>query len=342
MNNANDHSQAAKKSGRVTAAHIDNSLRPIVQSILQRHDPVTLDMMTNIFQDGDSLINADWKAGDEDGIQAKWQRSERKKSSDRAGTRKKNDDPLRDLWRVCVRFFKQTPPVMLSPVNRLQFVPKIEKDTAALSCHLFTKDACRAIADLIVHPVWQQDHRLFVDALIYTANLRVGGKTNFHWLPLPHIDCPVLHRLNATLRSIEDGELPKTLHQFHTEASNVAPEYGEEPSFFSDFIISIADHVIVERSPTMRELELLRHNIIPFRITDVECIQKTIDGFSGYDERLGVGRTVKAISDIFKELKTDKVPTTDQLREFDARACKQMLRMAARPDIHGSLALSPD
>ncbi|KAF4414967.1 hypothetical protein FACUT_13801 [Fusarium acutatum] len=342
MNTANDHLQTAKRSGRLSAADIDDSLVPIVEAILQRHRPVTLEMMTDILQDGDSLMNEDWEQGDEDGVEARWQRSERKKSSDHVGTRGKNDDPLRDFWRVCVRFFRQTPPVLFSPFNRLQFGPMIEKDSAALSCHLFSKEACNAIADLIVHPLWQQDHRYFINVLIYTANLRVGGTTNFRWLPLPHVDCPVLQSLNAKLQSIEDEELPKTVHQLHMEASDAATEDRQEPSFFSDFMISIGHYVIVEKSPSMRELELLRHRIIPFRITDVECIQKAIDGFAHSDERLGVGRYVKAVSDAFKLLKRDEVPNGDQLRDFDARACKQMLRMAARPDIHGSVTLHPD
>ncbi|KAG6986167.1 hypothetical protein FocnCong_v004622 [Fusarium oxysporum f. sp. conglutinans] len=259
MNTTNNDPQAARRPGRPLAAEIDESLVPIIETVLQRHRAVTLDAMTDILQDGDSLINDDWDQVDEDEIEAKWQRSERKKSSNHVGTRKKNDDPLRDLWRVCVRFFKQTPPVLLSPYNRLQFVPKIEKDSAALSCHLFTKGACNAIADLILHTVWQQDHRPFIHTLIYAANCRVGGTINFRWLPFPDAPCPVLQ--------------------------NAAIEEREEPSIFSDLMYGIGESATVEKSPSMRELDLLRHNIIPFRITDVECIQKTIDAFAYSDER---------------------------------------------------------
>ncbi|KAF5603653.1 hypothetical protein FPCIR_1250 [Fusarium pseudocircinatum] len=319
------------KSELLTAADIDQTLVPIVEAILQRHRAVTLDMMTDILQDGNSLMNEDWKQGDEDGVEARWQRSERKKSSDRVGTRGKNDDPLRNLWRVCVRFFKQTPPLLFSPFNRLQFVPRTEKDTAVFTCHLFSKEACNAIADLIVHPIWQQDHRHFVNVLTYTANLRVGGTTNFHWLPLPHVVCPVLRSLNATLALLNDEDLPKTIHQLHLEADYAAIEYQGEPSFFSDFMISIADYVTVEKSPTSRELQLMRHNIIPFRITDVECIQKAIDGFAYSDVRLGVGRYVKAVSDAFKVLKRDEVPATDQLREFDFSDREQTVSQSGHP-----------
>ncbi|EXL74912.1 hypothetical protein FOPG_10025 [Fusarium oxysporum f. sp. conglutinans race 2 54008] len=305
MNTTNNDPQAARRPGRPLAAEIDESLVPIIETVLQRHRAVTLDAMTDILQDGDSLINDDWDQVDEDEIEAKWQRSERKKSSNHVGTRKKNDDPLRDLWRVCVRFFKQTPPVLLSPYNRLQFVPKIEKDSAALSCHLFTKGACNAIADLILHTVWQQDHRPFIHTLIYAANCR----------------------------SFKGKELPKTVHQLHIYARNAAIEEREEPSIFSDLMYGIGESATVEKSPSMRELDLLRHNIIPFRITDVECIQKTIDAFAYSDER--VSYSVKSVADAFKLLKRDEVPTRYQLRELDARACKQMLRIIARPGLHG-------
>ncbi|RKK77894.1 hypothetical protein BFJ69_g5891 [Fusarium oxysporum] len=312
MNTTNNDPQAARRPGRPLAAEIDESLVPIIETVLQRHRAVTLDAMTDILQDGDSLINDDWDQADEDEIEAKWQRSERKKSSDHVGTRKKNDDPLRDLWRVCVRFFKQTPPVLLSPYNRLQFVPKIEKDSAALSCHLFTKGACNAIADLILHTVWQQDHRPFVHTLIYAANCRVGGTINFRWLPFPDAPCPVLQSLNATLQSFKGKELPKTVHQLHIYARNAAIEEREEPSIFSDLMYGIGESATVEKFPSMRDLDLLRHNIIPFRITDVECIQKTIDAFAYSDER--VSYSVKAVADAFKLLKRDEVPTRDQLR----------------------------
>ncbi|KAF6518679.1 hypothetical protein HZS61_017053 [Fusarium oxysporum f. sp. conglutinans] len=284
MNTTNNDPQAARRPGRPLAAEIDESLVPIIETVLQRHRAVTLDAMTDILQDGDSLINDDWDQVDEDEIEAKWQRSERKKSSNHVGTRKKNDDPLRDLWRVCVRFFKQTPPVLLSPYNRLQFVPKIEKDSAALSCHLFTKGACNAIADLILHTVWQQDHRPFIHTLIYAANCR----------------------------SFKGKELPKTVHQLHIYARNAAIEEREEPSIFSDLMYGIGESATVEKSPSMRELDLLRHNIIPFRITDVECIQKTIDAFAYSDER--VSYSVKSVADAFKLLKRDEVPTRYQLQ----------------------------
>ncbi|CVL13872.1 uncharacterized protein FPRN_09966 [Fusarium proliferatum] len=149
MNAANDHSQTVRRSGRRSAADIDENLVPIVEAILQSHHAVRLDEMTDILQDSDSLINKNWKQGDEDAIEAQWQASRRKKSSDHVGTRDKNGDPLRDLWRVCVRFFKQMPPLLFSPFNRLQFVPNTEKASAVLSCRLFSKEACSALADLI-------------------------------------------------------------------------------------------------------------------------------------------------------------------------------------------------
>ncbi|KAF5644470.1 hypothetical protein F52700_2469 [Fusarium sp. NRRL 52700] len=331
MSAASDDSQHATKSDRLSVGNIDESILLIVEAILQRHRPATPDMITDILQDGDSLMNED-----EDGIQAKWQRSERKKSSDQIGTRSTDDDPLRDLWHVCIRFLKQTPPVLFSPFNRLQFVPEIEDDSAVFSCHLLSEEACHAIADLIVHPVWQQDHRYFINVLLYTANLRVGGKINFRWLPLPHVDCPVLQALNARLQSMEDEQLPQTIHQLHRQVDVAAIEDRHEPSFFSDLMISISGFVNVEKSPTMRELELLRHNIIPFRITDLECIQKVLDAFAYSDERVGVGLYVKDVADALKVLRKDEEPTEDQLRELDARACKRMLRMVARPDIYAS------
>ncbi|SCV54018.1 uncharacterized protein FFB14_13426 [Fusarium fujikuroi] len=119
MNSANDQAQTVKRSGRRSAADIDENLIPIAEAILRSHHSVPLHEMTDILRDGDSLINEDWKQDDEDAIEARWQASRRKKSSDHVGTRDKNDGPLRDLWRVCVRFFKQMPPVLLSPFNRL-------------------------------------------------------------------------------------------------------------------------------------------------------------------------------------------------------------------------------
>ncbi|RKL47880.1 hypothetical protein BFJ70_g2247 [Fusarium oxysporum] len=331
MNAASNDSQAARRPGGLLAAEIDESLVPIIEAILQRHRAVTFDTITDILQDEEPLHD-DWDQAAEDMIEDQWQKSERKKSSDHVGTRRTNDDPLRELWRVCVRFFRQAPPILLSSYNRLQFVPK--RNRSILSYHLFTNEGCKAISDLVVHTVWQQDHRPFVHTLIYAANCRVGGRSNFRWLPFPDAPCPVLRSLSATLQSFDDDELPKTIHKLHIDARNAAIEEREEPSVFSDLMYGIGESTTVEKFPSKHELDLLRHNIIPFRITDVECIQKTIDAFAYSDER--VSYSVKAVADAFKLLKRDEVPTRDQLRELDARACKQMLRIVSRPGIHGT------
>ncbi|TXB99189.1 hypothetical protein FocTR4_00012477 [Fusarium oxysporum f. sp. cubense] len=308
MNAASNDSQAARRPGGLLAAEIDESLVPIIEAILQRHRAVTLDTITDILQDEEPLHD-DWDQAAEDMIEDQWQKSERKKSSDHVGTRRTNDDPLRELWRVCVRFFRQAPPILLSSYNRLQFVPK--RNRSILSYHLFTNEGCKAISDLVVHTVWQQDHRPFVHTLIYAANCRVGGRTNFRWLPFPDAPCPVLRSLSATLQSFDDDELPKTIHKLHIDARNAAIEEREEPSVFSDLMYGIGESTTVEKFPSKHELDLLRHNIIPFRITDVECIQKTIDAFAYSDER--VSYSVKAVADAFRLLKRDEVPTRDQL-----------------------------
>lgn len=339
MSAANETAQPARR-GRAKA-DIDESLVPIVEAILQRRRAVTLDMMTDILQDGDSLINDDWDQAAEDEIEAEWQASDRKSSSDHVGTRKKNDDPLRDLWRICVRIFGQTPPVLLSPCNWVQFVPKIVKDTFRLSCDLFTKDACNAIADQIVHPIWQQDHRPFIHALIYAANCRIGGTRNFRLLFFQDESCPALQSLNATLNTIVDEQLPRTVHQLHAEARQTAIARREEPSLFSDLAYRIGELASAERSPLEYERTLIQGNILPFKMADLDCMKKAIDELALSDDGR-VGYPVKAISDAFKALKRDEVPTRDQLREFDARACKQRLRKMKRRQLHGSASTSFD
>ncbi|EXA38204.1 hypothetical protein FOVG_10172 [Fusarium oxysporum f. sp. pisi HDV247] len=316
MSAANETAQPARR-GR-GKADIDESLVLIVEAILQRRRAVTLDMMTHILQDGDSLINDDWDQADEDAVEAEWQGSDRKSSSDHVGTRKKNDDPLRDLWCVCVRIFGQTPPVLLSPYNRVQFIPEIVKDTFRLLCDLFTKDACNAIADLIVHPIWQQDHRPFIHALIYAANCRIGGMRNFRLLVFQDESCPVLQSLNATFSTIADEQLPRTVHQLHAEARQTAIARREEPSLFSDLTYRIGELASAERSPLEYERTLIQGNIFPFKMTDLDCMKKAIDELALSDDGR-VGYPVKAVSDAFKALKRDEVPTRDQLPTRDLR-----------------------
>ncbi|KAM5508944.1 hypothetical protein FOXYSP1_11910 [Fusarium oxysporum f. sp. phaseoli] len=131
-----------------------------------------------------------------------------------------------------------------------------------------------------------------------------------------------------------------TIHQLHIDTRNAAIEEREEPGIFSDLIYGIGESASVDNSPSKRELDLLRHEIIPFRITDVECIQKIIDGFAYSGE--SVRYSVKAVSDAFKLLNRDEVPTRNQLRGLDARACKQMRRIIARPELYGTMTLSLD
>ncbi|KAG5821634.1 hypothetical protein H9Q74_000011 [Fusarium xylarioides] len=314
---------------RLKADDIDESLVPIVEAILRSHPVVTLDEMTDIIQDGDNIINDDWSQAEEDEIEAEWQASGRKISSDHVGTRLKNDDPLRDLWRVCVRFFRQTPPVLLSEYNWLQFVPKIVKGSFRLSCDLFTKDACHAIADLIVHPIWGQDHRPFIEALIYAANCRVGRTRNFGWLVNPDEPCPALQSLNAILDANTNEQLPRTVHQLHTEARVTVLARGEISSLFSDLIYRVGEAARAERSLSDYEKDLLQRKVFPFKMADLDCIKQAIDGLASSDD-VRVGYSVKTMSDAFKVLKSDEVPARDQLHNRSRATTRDLQRDADR------------
>ncbi|RKL48134.1 hypothetical protein BFJ70_g2491 [Fusarium oxysporum] len=85
----------------------------------------------------------------------------------------------------------------------------------------------------------------------------------------------------------------------------------------------------------------LRNGVVPFNGSDLVTMKKAIDSMASTDPRIGY--PVRAAYDAFKAAKdTDDVLLRKRLREFDARACKQVLRMADRPDNRGAASLSPD
>ncbi|KAF4958526.1 hypothetical protein FGADI_2326 [Fusarium gaditjirri] len=330
-----DDTEHARRLGHPPSA--EDKLAQMVRSLYETHEKVTLDTIQDIIGDAEP-VSGNWDQESEEQMEKQWKDSVRKESSDLIGARGNNDWALRDLWKKCLRFLGQAPPMMLSPLNCLHFVPDRIRP---MSIHLFTYEACGDLTQLIVHPIWGLNYRHFIDSLIYSANCRVGGVQNFDWPFFPDDGCPALQLLNEKLTAVEGPRLPNTVHKIHVDARNVVVARGETPGLFSNLLSCIGELATTSKSPSSAERIQLQNGVVPFNGEDLKAIKNAIDSMASSDPRIGY--PVQVVHDAFKAAKdTDEKLIIKHLREFDARACKQVLRIAARPGNRGTVSLSPD
>jgi hypothetical protein len=103
----------------------------------------------------------------------------------------------------------------------------------------------------------------------------------------------------------------------------------------------IGELATVSEIPSASERAQLANGVVPFNGSDLEVMKKAIDSLAPTEPKIGY--PVKAVYDAFKAARdTADVLLRERLREFDARACKQVLRIAARPENSGTVILSPD
>ncbi|KAF5233166.1 hypothetical protein FANTH_12642 [Fusarium anthophilum] len=337
MSERNDDREPAGL-GQPPTGDFSDELESLVRSIYEENEKITLGTVEDIIGDAESVVNKRYDQQSEQQIEAQWQASERKASSDVIGTRGNNDFPSRNLWNFCLRFMGQAPPMMLSPLHCLQFVP-VQK--SVVTSHLFSHGVCMSLARLIVHPVWEQNHYRFIDTLLYAANHRVGALQNFRWTFFTEDGGPAWEILNENLMAVGGPQLPNTVHELHFDARNIAIARGETPGVFSDLLCRIGEIATVSRSPSSSELERLKNGVVPFNGRDLEVMEKAIDSMASTEPKIGY--PVQVVYNAFKAAKdTDDALLKGRIREFDARACKQVLRIAARPENRGTVILSPD
>ncbi|KAF5974279.1 hypothetical protein FBULB1_7837 [Fusarium bulbicola] len=333
---ASNNNPPPKKAGRQPKIELDDRLTSFVEARYADNDRVTPEMVTQIIGDGDPVGdgNDGWDQAAEDRMIARWEESSRKKSSDKVGTRGNNDDPLREVWRFSLRFMKQAPPIMLSPINGLQFMPAHQKGSSfALSCDLFTLAACGTLSKLVVHPLWSGDYRPFLDALIFAALCRVDARANIRLSLRWPRDCPVIQELNTRLEEAANTHevLPKTLDKLHVAARETVYGNGnkDQESVFSEALFRIGKTAVAE-SPSAAELAQLSEGIVPFQSKDLDVIRKAIDELASTDDRIQF--SVEEVHAAYKYVgHRGEIPSRQLLQSLDARACKQVFRMTERP-----------
>ncbi|KAF5600419.1 hypothetical protein FPANT_2434 [Fusarium pseudoanthophilum] len=310
---------------------IDDRLLDSVQARYEENARVILEMVTGIIGDGDPVGDDGWDQAAEDRMIARWEASSRKTSSDKVGTRRNNDDPLREVWRFCLRFLKETLPIMLSSINGLQFMPArmpprpagpARQRDIALSSDLFTLSACGTLSKLVVHPLWYGDYHIFLDALKFAALCRVDAKANIVSSLRWPAHCPVIQGLNARLIEGTGSVLPDTLQNLHLAARGAASGSEVRESVFSEVLFRIGLTAVAE-SPWKAEKTQLRQGIIPFQGKDLDVIKNAIDELASTDDR--VQFSIEEVYIAFKSVGTrGEIPSREQLQSLDARACKQL------------------
>ncbi|KAG9498446.1 hypothetical protein J7337_009251 [Fusarium musae] len=297
-------------------ANFSGELWARVGFLYEQNEKITLDTVEGIIGDAEPVIRGRWDQQSEDQMQAQWQTSLRKKSSEVIGTRGKNDFNYRELWRFCLRFLQQAPPIMLSPLNRLQFVPK--RNLSLKTNHLFTLTACLDLTQLVIHPIWEQNYRRFIDTLHYAATYRVGALQNFDWTFFDEDCCPALQILNGNLMAVEGPQLPHTVHKLHVDARNVVVASGETPSVFSNLLCRIGELATVSEIPSANERAQLANGVVPFNGSDLEVMKMAIDSLAPTEPKIGY--PVRAVYDAFRAARdTPDVLLRERLREFDAQ-----------------------
>ncbi|KAF5660241.1 hypothetical protein FCIRC_12204 [Fusarium circinatum] len=315
MSERNDDREPAGRLGQPPTGDFSDGLESLVRSIYEENEKITLGTAEDIIGDAESVVNKRYDQQSEQQIEARWQASERKASSDVIGTRGNNDFPSRNLWNFCLRFMGQAPPMMLSPLHCLQFVP-VQK--SVLTSHLFSHEVCMSLARLIVHPVWEQNHYRFIDTLLYAANYHVGALQNFRWTFFTEDGGPAWEILNNNLMAVGGPQLPNTVHELHVDARNTVIARGETPGVFSDLLCRIGEIATVSRSPSSTELERLKNGVVPFNGRDLEVMEKAIDSMASTEPKIGY--PVQVVYGAFKAAKdTNDALLKRRLREFDAQ-----------------------
>lgn len=330
------------KVGRQSNREIDTLLLESIEARYAENVEVTLQMVTEIIGDEDPVGDEGWDQDVEDSITVSWETSLRKRSSDKVGTRGNNDDPLRELWRFCLRFMKEAPPIMLSPMKGVQFMPAPQIGDFATSSHLFTQAACSTLAKLVVHPLWSGEYRPLVDALKFAALCRVDAKANINLSLRWPAHCPVIQELNGRLMEAGNTSqsLPETLPKLHMAARETVSGSGERESVFSEVLFCIGQTAVAE-SPSKAEKAQLRQGVIPFQGKDLDVIKKEIDELALTDDRMPF--SVEDVHTAFKFVgHRSEIPSRQLLQSLDARACKQVFRMSEWPDLFGSVCVPSD
>ncbi|EXA38190.1 hypothetical protein FOVG_10158 [Fusarium oxysporum f. sp. pisi HDV247] len=343
MSAPNNNPSPPRKAGRQARGEIEDRLMRFVQARYEDNAEVTLEMVTEIIGDEDPVGDDGWDQAAEDRMEARWETSSRKRSSDKVGTRGINDNPLREVWRFCLRFMKQAPPIMLSPINSLQFMPARVTGDFGFSSDLFTVAACGTLAKLIVHPLWRGDHRPFLDALIFAALCRVDSKANINlslrWPP----HCPVIQALNARLTETRNtnSTLPDTLHKLHLAARESVYGNGDEDkeSAFSEALYRIGMIAIAE-SPSPGEVAQLRQGIVPFQGKDLEVIKKALDELASTSRRMEF--SVEDVHAAFKFLSDERTPEPANRAPEEASRSRPRSRGRAQADSRSRSPRAPD
>jgi hypothetical protein len=307
--------------------------------ILRENPPVDTALVNKII--GAPVISIDkyWAQADEDKVLARWDGCERKAASDAIGEKAaKYFGPLRELWKVCLRIFKLSPPIMLSPINGLQFVPR-RLLAGSHSHHLFSPEACRSMAALTVHPIWKQDYQCFIDAVYYAVICRLDAFRKF----TPKDDeCPVLRMLNRQI-DLEDGPmLREPLHQMHSNARKAVKRQrnGDKPSALSNLLYTLGKSIETVDSTkiTKSEAESLQQDILPFNLQGLKSLKNAIDTMKKAQHK--VDDTYKAYRELVDL--SEELPSRDHLSQWDARAAKHLFRRFENEARFGSSTPGPD
>ncbi|KAF4958519.1 hypothetical protein FGADI_2319 [Fusarium gaditjirri] len=300
----------------------DNALN-LARKILAQNPPVNEATVNRILGEPHPHFDNDWTRAKEDAVERKFQTAGHLQSSEMiegAGFK-----PLRELWRVSLRIFGEAPPIMLSRLSWIQFVPESpESDSRAE--HVLTPQMCRELSALIVHPIWQQDSGLFVDALTFAAVCRLNVLRDLRQRFGDKAQtCPALRRLNTELDSLDGNDLRMPLHDIHKKAREATLAEDQQPSALSDLLFQVG-RIATHHRPSAAEEELLRDIVVPFNEQDTKALKEAIDSTEWSDP--GFDYKVTDVYQAFKGKRgTDDMPLMSQLRKFHVRAVKQALRI---------------
>ncbi|TDZ14404.1 hypothetical protein Cob_v012669 [Colletotrichum orbiculare MAFF 240422] len=109
----------------------------------------------------DSAFNSDWTQEDESALLDAWETDERRTNP------YKTDGTMTMCFKVLIRIFREPPIQIISPKYRLVW----ERQQQGVGLHWSTR-FCTNLRDLAMHPIWEQNIKLFAAAMQYAVILR--------------------------------------------------------------------------------------------------------------------------------------------------------------------------
>ncbi|CEI68289.1 unnamed protein product [Fusarium venenatum] len=220
----------------------------------------------------------DWSAEDEAEVDTRWEASDMKVAID---ILQQTPRPfLMHMWKICLRLRRCSPVSIISPINRLRYLPPgtYEKGYD----YLYSKAFCAVFSSIIVHPCMRNIEGINLILILHYAIVTGTQDCTFWEFTDPSWAlCPVIAE---TIRKVDADRSfggIQSVHSLHKEARVEAQANEITPGFHSELLYHIGETVAAAGSRDLSEgdgiVNQLGREVLPLTLEDLKNVQRAID-----------------------------------------------------------------